>query len=149
MKAFNTTGAFAMSHRITLTTLLLALASSTFTAHAEVCAEVIVENVRPQQGQLLVAAYGNAQTFGKTALTQHRVAAGEARTSFRLCNLSGGEVALTLFQDLDSDGRLARNLLGVPSEPWGASGSPGTFGPSWELSRVALDGKPIVIKLSQ
>lgn len=140
-----------MSHRIALSTLLIAMlgvAAPPMWA-AESCAEVIVENVRPQQGQLLVAAYGSAQTFGKTALTQHRVVAGEARMSFRLCNLSGSEIALTLFQDLDSDGKMARNLLGVPSEPWGSSGTPGTFGPSWESSRVALDGKPIVIKLSQ
>ena len=140
-----------MSHRIAVSILLTAaLGAANAPAHAtEGCAEVIVENVRPQQGQLLLAAYGNALSFGKTALTQHRMPAGEARMSFKLCNLSGNEVALTLFQDLDSDGKMARNLLGVPSEPWGASGSPGTFGPSWDSARVALDGKPIVIKLSQ
>lgn len=141
-----------MSHRCTLATLLLALVSVTSTvtiARAETCAEVVVENVRPQRGHLMVAAYASAQDFGKTALTQQRLPAGEARMSFRLCNLSGGEVALTLFQDLDSDGKMARNLLGVPSEPWGASGTLGTFGPSWDSTRVALDGKPIVVKLSQ
>ena len=140
-----------MSHRITPSILLIAAFGATAlpAGAAELCAEVIVENVRPQQGQLLVAAYGSAQAFGKTALAQHRVAAGEARTVFKLCNLSGSEIALTLFQDLDSDGKMARNLLGVPSEPWGASGSPGTFGPSWDTARVALDGKPIVIRLSQ
>jgi len=138
-----------MLHRVPPAAWLLALASVTSAARAELCVDVIVENVRPQQGQLLLAAYGSAQSFGKTALTQHRVPAGEARTSFQLCKLSGSEVALTLFQDLDNDGKMARNLLGVPSEPWGASGSPGTFGPSWDNARVALDGKPIVIKLSQ
>lgn len=137
-----------MSHRTALFTLLAVALSGV--AHAQTsCADIVVENVRPQQGQLLVAAYGSAQSFGKTALAQHRVAAGEARTSFKLCNLSGGEIALTLFQDLDNDGKMARNMLGVPSEPWGASGSPGTFGPSWDSAKVALDGKPIVIKLSQ
>jgi uncharacterized protein (DUF2141 family) len=138
-----------MSHRITLTTLFIALASAAFGARAQACAEVVVENVRPQQGQLMVAAYGSGPTFGKTPITQQRLPAGEARMSFKLCNLSGSEVALTLFQDLDSDGKMARNLMGVPSEPWGSSGSPGTFGPSWDSARVPLDGKVIVVKLSQ
>jgi hypothetical protein len=44
---------------------------------------------------------------------------------------------------------MGRNLLGVPSEPWGASGTPGTFGPNWDSTRVALDGRAIVVKLSQ
>ncbi len=138
-----------MSHRFTLATLLLAILSTVTLARAESCADVVVENVRPQRGHLMVAAYASAQAFGKSATTQQRLPAGEARMSFRLCNLSGGEVALTLFQDLDSDGKMARNLLGVPSEPWGASGTPGTFGPSWDSTRVPLDGKPIVVKLSQ
>ena len=138
-----------MSHRIALATLLAALGSTIFSARAENCVEVQVENVRPQQGQLMVAVYGSAATFGKTPVRQLRLPAGEARMSFKLCDLPGDEVAVTLFQDLDSDGKMGRNLLGVPTEPWGASGTPGTFGPSWDSTRVALDGKAIVVKLSQ
>lgn len=113
------------------------------------CATVEVQNVRPQQGQLMVAAYADAESFGKKPLAQMRVPAGDAVTSFQLCGLSGEQVALTMFQDLDSDGKMAKNLLGMPTEPWGGSGTPGTFGPSWETGRVALDGKPIVVKLSR
>jgi uncharacterized protein (DUF2141 family) len=138
-----------MSHRITLVTLFVALGSVAFSARAENCTEVLVDNVRPQQGQLMVAVYGSASSFGKTPVRQLRLPAGAARMSFKLCDLPGDEVAVTLFQDLDSDGKMGRNLLGVPTEPWGASGTPGTFGPSWDSTRVALDGKAIVVKLSQ
>lgn len=113
------------------------------------CVQVDVQNVRPQQGQLMVAAYGDADSFGKKPLAQIRLPAGEAVTSFQLCGLSGDVVALTMFQDLDSDGKMNKNLLGMPTEPWGASGTPGTFGPSWDTGRVPLDGKPIVVKLTQ
>ena len=133
----------------TLATLLLALASAAFTARAEACIDVVVDNVRPQQGFLMVAAFGSAQSFGKTPMAQLRLPAGDAQMRFQFCNLAGSEVALTLFQDLDGDGKMGRNLLGVPSEPWGTSGTPGTFGPSWDTARVALDGKPVSVKLSQ
>jgi uncharacterized protein (DUF2141 family) len=57
-------------------------------------------------------------------------------------------VALTLYQDLDGDGRMGANIVGLPTEPWGSSGTPGTFGPSWETGRVKLDGSVIVVRMS-
>ena len=113
-----------MKFTTTLATLLLAAAAATFApAFAQICATVEVDNVRPQQGLLMVAAYGSAETFGKTPLAQLRLPAGDAKMKFELCGLSGSEVALMLFQDLDSDGQMGRNLVGMPTEPWGASGS--------------------------
>jgi uncharacterized protein (DUF2141 family) len=114
------------------------------------CANVEVHNVRPQQGQLLVAAFASADTYRKTPLTQLRLPAGAAPTQrFQLCGLAGStEIALTLFQDLDSDGRLGTNRVGIPTEPWGSSGTPGPMGPSWETGRVTLDGSVIVVRMS-
>ena len=112
------------------------------------CATVEVQNVRPQQGSLMVAAYGSADGFGKKPLLQVRVPAGEARMSLQLCGLSGTEVALMLFQDLDGDGKMGRNMIGMPTEPWGSSGNPGMFGPQWDTGKVALDGSAIAVKMS-
>jgi uncharacterized protein (DUF2141 family) len=120
------------------------------TAPQDGCAAVEVHNVRPQQGHLMLVAYGSAEQYRKKPLTSLRLAAGDAATMrFQVCGLAGsGEVALMLFQDLDSDGRMGTNLVGIPSEPWGSSGSPGAFGPSWETGRVKLDGAVIVVKMS-
>lgn len=117
-------------------------------APAGLCATVEIENVRPGQGQVMIAAYGSAETFGKRPLKSIRVPAGEARMSVQLCGLIGGEVALMLFQDLDNDGKMGRNLMGMPTEPWGSSGNPGMFGPQWDTGKVALDGRPIAVKMS-
>ena len=138
-----------MSLHRTLSTLLLAAAGPAFAQAPAGCATVEVDNVRPQQGHLMVAAYGSADTFGKTPLVSLRLPAGEARMSFQLCGLSGEGVALTLYQDLDSDGKMGRNLLGMPTEPWGSSGTPGSFGPSWATGAVALNGKAIAVRMSQ
>jgi uncharacterized protein (DUF2141 family) len=113
------------------------------------CATVEVSNVRPQQGYLMVAAYGDAESFGKKPITSLRIAAGDTTMSFPLCGLSGEAVALTLYQDLDGDGKLNRNIVGMPTEPWGGSGSPGAMGPSWDKSRVPLDGRALVVRMSQ
>ena len=116
---------------------------------AQTCISVEVHNVRPQQGQIMVAAYVDAQTFLKQAVHSMRAPAAGAITVIELCGVTGSSIALTLFQDLDSDGKMGRNLLGMPTEPWGTSGTPGSFGPSWETAKVSLDGKPIVVRLSQ
>jgi uncharacterized protein (DUF2141 family) len=129
--------------------LIPALLVAAATAQAQTCAQVEVTNVRPQQGHLMLVAYGDAETYNKKPLTALRLQAGEATMSFQVCGLSGGQVALSLFQDLDSDGKMGRNVLGIPTEPWGSSGTPGAFGPSWETGRVALDGKTIAVRLSQ
>jgi 5-deoxy-D-glucuronate isomerase len=42
------------------------------------CAELEVRQVRPRQGFLMLAAYGDAESFDKKALVSMRVAAGEA-----------------------------------------------------------------------
>lgn len=114
------------------------------------CASVQVSNLRPGQGVLMVAAYANAERYMKTPVAVLQVPAGEATTQrFELCGLTGTEVALALFQDLNSDGQMGRNLVGMPTEPWGASGSPGMMGPTWASTRVALDGSLITVSLSQ
>ncbi len=141
----------AVSNRLSFAVTLASLAAAFLTpdpAHAQTCATVVVSAVRPQQGQLMVAAYAGADSFNKRPLVSLRLPAGEDTMQFQLCGLSGDTVALTLFQDLDSDGKMNRNLLGMPTEPWGSSGSPGPMGPSWETAKVALDGKPLAVRMS-
>lgn len=119
-------------------------------AWAQDCATVEVRNVRPGQGSLMVAAYADAASYGKKPFVATRVPAGDAAVlSFQLCGLGGAEVALMLYQDLDNDGKMGRNALGLPMEPWGSSGTPGMFGPSWDTGRVPRDASPIVVQMSQ
>jgi len=113
------------------------------------CVEVDVHNVRPQQGQLYLAAYGSAETYSKKPVASARVPAGDAITRVQLCGLLGNELAVTLYQDVDGDGKMGKNMLGLPTEPWGSTGKPGMFGPSWETGKVTLDGSPVIAHLSQ
>jgi uncharacterized protein (DUF2141 family) len=118
-------------------------------AAALACVQVDVQSLRPGQGYLMLAAYGSADSFGKQPLAARRVAVGEAQMRIEWCGLTGEAVALMGYQDLDSDGKMGRNLVGIPTEPWGSSGQPGSFGPSWETGRVPLNGQAIVVRMSQ
>ena len=114
------------------------------------CATVEVQNVRPEQGMLMIAAYADAASFNKTPVVATQMKAGAATMTFPLCGLSGTWVALTLYQDLNGNGKLDANAFGIPSEPWGASGKPAAMSaPTWETTSVSLDGTTIVVKLSK
>ena len=142
------TFATALACMASLGTALPAHAQTQTQTSAPRCATVEVHNVRPQQGFLMVAAFTDADSYNKKPSARMQVPAGDAITTFQLCGLSGEVVALTLFQDLDSDGKMGQNLLGMPTEPWGASGSPGLFGPQWESTKVALTSATIIVKMS-
>jgi uncharacterized protein (DUF2141 family) len=114
------------------------------------CVQIEIQNVRAEQGMLMIAAYGDAASFNKAPLVATQMRAGAATMSFPLCGVSGTAVALTLFQDLNGNGKLDANAFGVPSEPWGASGQVAAMtAPTWDSSAVPLDGKAIVVRLSK
>jgi len=118
-------------------------------ALAQTCVPVEVHNVR-SEGMVMVAAYTRADDYDKNPLARMQLRPDGGTLSFPLCGLNGGAVALTLFQDINDNGQLDRNLLGIPSEPWGASGQPSAFeAPKWQTTQVPVNGSTIVVKLSQ
>ncbi len=134
--------------RILLSTLAaLALTAS---ASAQTCTDVEVQNVRPEQGTLMLAAYESADDFNKKSVAMLRLRAGAETMKFNLCVPSNGPVALMLYQDLNDNNKLDTNVMGIPSEPWGSSGKASGFGPpTWAAAQVPLDGKAIVVLLSK
>jgi uncharacterized protein (DUF2141 family) len=120
-------------------------------AQAQTCTPVEVHNVRAGEGRLMLVGYDSATDFSsKTLSAAVQLRADAELLSLQICGLKGPVVALSAFQDLNSNGKLDTNAMGMPGEPWGASGKPSNFGPpTWEATQVPLDGKPIVIKLSK
>jgi uncharacterized protein (DUF2141 family) len=119
------------------------------TAQAQHCVRVEVHNVRPQQGMLMVAAYAEAENYNKKPLTLMQVRPDKDQVHFDVCGATGPSLALSLFQDINGNQKLDTNVIGIPSEPWGASGKPSNFeAPRWETTQVPVD-RPIVVKLSQ
>jgi uncharacterized protein (DUF2141 family) len=141
-----------MKALLTACTAALALASFATLAHAEApggCANVEVQNLRPGQGPLMIAAYTDAASFRKTAASQLQLEVTGETMTIQVCGLTGDAVALTLYQDLNSNGKLDANPFGMPTEPWGASGKAAPMGPSWDSSQVLLGAETIVVKLSR
>ena len=109
-----------------------------------------MQNLRTGQGPLMVAAYTDAASFRKTAASQLQMAVTGETMQIQVCGLSGNAFALTLFQDLNSNGKLDTNPFGMPTEPWGASGKSSPMSrPTWETAQVPLGAETVVVKLSK
>jgi len=142
-----------MKPRLTLIVATAALAASLGAPHADAqtCSPLEVQNLRPGGGTLMVAVFAGPEDFGKKPVAALQMRNGDATTlRFPICVATGGTMALTLYQDVNGNGKLDANVLGIPSEPWGASGQTAALtAPTWASAQVPLDGSPIVIKLSQ
>ena len=116
---------------------------------ASACVEVRLTNVAPGRGSVMLAAWGSSDSFFKTPLASKRVPASDANLVVALCGLEAKEIAVTVYQDLNGNGKLDTNFLGIPNEPTGASGKPSKYGPpAWDSTRVMLqEGVAIDIRL--
>lgn len=108
-------------------------------AHADtVTLDVRVDNVRPDQGQVRVALYDQSNWLGQPVVAQQTASSG-ATVTLRLQVPASGRYGLAAYQDVNDDGRLNRNLVGIPSEPTAFSNdAPMNFGPP-RFSDAVLD----------
>lgn len=141
----------ACTLRVVTIAIVAALFAFASRAHAETCTQIEVQNVHPDQGVLMIAAYADEASYGKTPITSVQMRVGSTATmTVPLCGLPAGTVAIQMYQDLNGNGQLDKNVFGLPTEPWGASGKPAPMAaPTWLATAVAVDGNAIVVKLSK
>lgn len=121
------------AHWLAAMVCALALVSAPFAAHAADLT-VMVDNVNVDAGQVLVGVFDKAETFPRAMLRGERVAANSRDASGRVklvfTGLAPGRYALSAFHDLDDNGKLNANVMGLPTEPYGFSrDARGNFGP--------------------
>lgn len=100
----------------------LALALFLGMAHAAQGAtlEVTIDNVPSDQGNI-IACLANETGFLKTCSSKLVVAATKGRVRLVFDNVEPGKYALSASHDENRNGRLDKNLLGIPTESYGFS----------------------------
>jgi uncharacterized protein (DUF2141 family) len=112
------------------------------------CPTLDVSGLKLTEGMLMVAAYTSAETFfKKPAWTTMQNVSGST-LQIPVCGLNADEVAVTPVQDLNCNRKLDTNPVGVPTEPYAASGTPSMFGaPTWKDTKVAYKGASALIPI--
>jgi uncharacterized protein (DUF2141 family) len=135
------TPSFGISRRSTL----LAVVCATPAAMTAFAGDLTIEisGIAPNRGKIYVALYDQPEAFpiaGRQRVGQI-VPAEAAHLTVRFNDLPKGRYAVVAFQDLNGNGKLDKNLLGMPKEPYGFSNSArGTAGPpKFHDAAVTLD----------
>ena len=120
-----------MKYLVTVAALLLATAGIAVGQPANLAANpaanlrVVVTNVKSDQGKIYVWVYDKQDDWlSDRYRTQKSVRVAGNRTGDTVTLellLPAGEYALSVFQDVNDDGKLARNFIGIPKEPAGLS----------------------------
>ncbi len=113
------------------------------------CSTLQFTGLKGGEGSLMIAVYGSAETYLKNPVWVKSVKVEQDAMTVPLCGVKSAEIAITAFQDLNGNGKLDSNPMGIPSEPYGASGKPAMFSaPTWADTKVPLvdNTSPIVVK---
>jgi uncharacterized protein (DUF2141 family) len=99
---------------------VLVFGASYFANAQQLKMNVDVTNVKKGKGTVVLNVYDKKENFLKTAYFTKVQKANQGTLKFQV-DLPRGSYAITVFQDLDNNGKLKSNWLGIPKEPVGNS----------------------------
>ena len=112
--------------------------------------ELSFTNQKSATGKIFLAIYDNEKSFG-TPENAYLTETFQAKNPFLASiELKDGNYAIAVFQDINNNGKLDKNWVGIPLEPYGFSNDPVIrFGPpSFNDCLLKLSGQTkINIKL--
>ena len=86
--------------------------------------KIIIPNVKTDKGDLLIAIFNQATGFPEDASVAFQTAklkAQKGKQVFVLDQLAHGRYAIAIFHDENGDGKMNKNMLGIPKEGYGVS----------------------------
>ena len=118
---------------------LAALAAATSAAAADL---TVTFDVAEPRGQVMVALYGSEAAYdGDKSTAVSMVPAAGQPVSVTFKDLAPGRYAVKSFHDVNGDGKMGTNPLGMPTEPFGFSNNaPVRMGPpAWADAAFDVD----------
>ncbi len=131
--------------RTLMITALTALSAYLATSLQAATLTVVIEDIQSSEGQIMVEVLPSEAAFKEQqpAVASFILPAKTPSVSITLDALDGGEYGIRVMHDVDGDGTLDANMIGIPKEPWGFSNNAkGPFGPpGWNDVRFSIESK--------
>jgi uncharacterized protein (DUF2141 family) len=112
-------------YRIPPLSFLLLLFSLSFQPAEKREGTLIIEiaNIKSQEGIIWIGVYDSEDTYmvKEKAIVEGIKVRTTGQIKFEMARLAYGEYAIALFHDINGNGELDRNLVGIPSEPYAFS----------------------------
>ena len=125
----------------TIMILLILLTSTAYAQTGTVVVKVTQIDVN-EGGKIKIGIYDSKEFpfFGKE-IAGIDIEVKETSATYSFKNIPAGKYAIAVFQDSNVDGKLTKNMFGVPKEPYGFSNNKyGKFGPP-DFEDVSFDVK--------
>lgn len=103
---------------------------------------ISVKGITKEKGDIHIGIYNKEEGFSEVDKTFRNAvlpATGKV-LQYRFEDLPQGQYAVCIFQDYNKNGKLDKNLVGAPTEPYGFSNNPRIFfrAPTFQETRIAL-----------
>ena len=84
---------------------------------------VNVTNLKSKSATVVIGVYGPKNKFldEKDQLKEYRFKPKNGKLSAKITDLAFGEFGMAIYQDVDGDGKIDKNLIGIPKEPYAFS----------------------------
>jgi uncharacterized protein (DUF2141 family) len=113
-----------------------------------------IHNITQSSGQLMVSVYNSHEDFmniDRAVFKKNYPISKTGTFAFSIPALPEGAYAISCFHDLNNNGILDKNLLGIPSEPYGFSQNarPKFRAPVWDEAKFWFSGQAVDIKIEK
>lgn len=127
--------------------IALAILASTVTVSAQHTLKVTVANIKETKGDVMVGLFDNSEHFLKKSKAGKTVKASANEVTVEFADLAPGEYAVSVIHDLNENGELDSNFMGIPNEPYGFSNNVmGNFGPpSFDKAKVVMNENKVTV----
>ena len=90
--------------------------------NSEICkVSVSITNIKTADGTIIMSIHDSDKSFSKRIPLETLKLSSEVPSVLCTLNLAPGEYALCVYHDINSNGELDTNLVGIPKEPFGFS----------------------------
>jgi len=106
--------------------------------------------LRSAKGQVKIAVFNSAETWlGEQTIYSSTINVDGQSVKWRIHDVPYGDYGVAVFHDENSNGKMDKNVLGIPLEPYGFSNNVRvTFGPpKWEKAKFTVKGSTAEVSI--
>ncbi len=82
---------------------------------------IIIKNIKKIEGNMLIAVHNSASTFLNERYQSASVKITDNTLKTSILGIEKGTYGVAIFQDVNANGKLDTNMMGIPKEPYGFS----------------------------
>jgi uncharacterized protein (DUF2141 family) len=109
-----------------------------------------VTGLRSEKGQVKIAVFNSSEKWlGEQPIYSSTINVDSQTVTCRINDVPYGDYGVAVFHDENSNGKMDKNVLGIPLEPYGFSNNVRiTFGPpKWEEAKFTVKGSTAEVSI--